>query len=365
MSHLGLGMTYDDAPASGGPGPRRGRSGAVAVIVALLALGAIAVGAFVGLRSLGITGTQDFEGDGSGSVTVVVEPGDTLTAIGTTLAGAGVVATSDAFVTAAAAEPRSGSIAPGSYSMREGMSGEAAVALMLDPASRVVKKVAVPEGWRFERTVSAAAEGTGLSEEALRESLSRAGALGLPAYAEGNPEGFLFPATYEFQPDVTPDEVVEAMLGRFDQAAADVDLEAQAEARGLTPLEVVTIASLLQGESAPEDYDKVARVIYNRLDEGMPLQFDSTVNYALGTSDLQLSRDQLDTDSPYNTYRVKGLPPGPINSPGEAALQAALNPAKGSWLYFVATDPKNGVTEFATSYEDFLELKREFQANAG
>jgi UPF0755 protein len=365
MSHLGLGMTYDEAPVSGGPGPRRGGAGLVAVLVALLALVAIAVAAFLGLRSLGITGTQDFEGEGSGSVTVVVEPGDTLSQMGSTLATAGVVASADAFVAAAAAEPRSSGIAPGSYAMREGMSGDAAVALMLDPSSRVVKKVAVPEGWRFERTVAAAAKGTGLSEESLRESLSRAGSLGLPTYAEGNVEGFLFPATYEFQPDVAADEVVEAMLTRFDQAAGDVDLESRAAERGLTALEVVTIASLLQGESAPEDYDKVARVIYNRLDEGMPLQFDSTVNYALGTSDLQLSRDQLDTDSPYNTYRVTGLPPGPINSPGEAALQAALNPAQGTWLYFVATDPANGVTEFATSYEDFLELKRKFRANAG
>ena len=358
-------MTYDETPVSGGPGPRRSWSGLIAVLVSLAALVAIGVGVFVGLRSLGITGTQDFEGEGSGSVTVVVEPGDTLSQIGATLADAGVVASADAFVSAAAAEPRSSSIAPGSYAMREGMSGDAAVTLMLDPESRVVKKVAVPEGWRFERTVAAASKGTGLSEESLRESLSRAGSLGLPAYAEGNVEGFLFPATYEFQPDVTSDEVVEAMLTRFDQAAADVDLEARAAERGLTALEVVTIASLLQGESAPEDYDKVARVIYNRLEEGMPLQFDSTVNYALGTSDLQLSKDQLATDSPYNTYRVRGLPPGPINSPGEAALQAALNPAKGTWLYFVATDPANGVTEFATSYEDFLQLKREFQANAG
>ncbi len=364
MSHIGLGMTYDEPPP-GSPRPQRRRSGAIAVLVALLALAAIGVGAFLGLRSLGITGTQDFEGEGSGSVVVVVEPGDTLTAIGSTLAGAGVVASTDSFVSAAAAEPRAVSIAPGSYEMREGMSGEAAVVRMLDPASRVVKRVAVPEGWRFERTIAAAAEGTGLSPESLEESLSRAGSLGLPTYAEGNPEGFLFPATYEFQPDVTADEVIESMLSRFDQAAGDVDLEGGAEARGLTPLQVVTIASLLQGESAPEDYDKVARVIYNRLDAGMPLQFDSTVNYALGTSDIQLSRDQLDTDSPYNTYKVKGLPPGPINSPGEAALQAALSPAKGSWLYFVATDPANGVTEFATSYDDFLQLKRKFQANAG
>jgi UPF0755 protein len=121
----------------------------------------------------------------------------------------------------------------------------------------------------------------------------------------------------------------------------------------------------VQGESAPEDYDKVARVVFNRLDKGMPLQLDSTVNYALGTSNIQLTAEQLKTDSPYNTYVNKGLPPGPINSPGEAAMTAVLNPAKGDWLYFVTTDPKTLTTEFATTYDEFLVLKRKFQSNVG
>jgi UPF0755 protein len=228
-----------------------------------------------------------------------------------------------------------------------------------------VKKLAVPEGWRLDKTVAAASKATGLTADSLNESLARAGALGLPAYAEGNPEGFLFPATYEFQPGVTSDAVVSAMLKRFGQAAKDADLEASAAAAGRTPLEVLTVASLLEGEGRPEDYDKIAQVIYNRLKAGMRLQLDSTVNYALGTSDLQLSAEQLATDSPYNTYRNKGLPPGPINSPGDAAIQAAIAPASGTWLYFVTTDPTTKTTEFATTYKDFLKLKKKFQANAG
>jgi UPF0755 protein len=364
MSQLGLGMTHDDAPTDPSHGRRRGGGGAI--LIALLALVVIGVAAFLALRSLS-GGTSDFTGPGAEgtSVVVVVAKGDTLRKIGRTLAAAGVVATDGAFVDAAAGNSEAQGIAPGSYSLRSGMSGEAAVLLMLDPASRVVKKVVVPEGWRFEKTVSAAAKGTGLSEEALRESLSRAGSLGLPAYAEGNPEGFLFPATYEFQPGVTSDKVIATMIGRFDQAADSADLEAGARDRRLTPLQLLTVASLVQGESAPEDYDKVARVIYNRLKKGMPLQLDSTVNFALGTSELRLSAEQLATDSPYNTYKNTGLPPGPINSPGDAAIEAAINPASGSWLYFVTTDPKEKITEFATSYADFLALKRTFQANAG
>jgi UPF0755 protein len=107
----------------------------------------------------------------------------------------------------------------------------------------------------------------------------------------------------------------------------------------------------------------VARVIYNRLAADMPLQLDSTVSYALGVTDLQLSEDQLRTASPYNTYLRRGLPPRPINSPGEAAIEAALTPPKGKWLYFVLVDPKTRETKFASTYEKFLVLKKQYQQN--
>ena len=362
MSQLGLGMEYDDD--HGRRGPRRRGAGAIAVVVSLVLLGLVAGLAVFGIKAL--TGSSsDFTGDGSGNVTVVVKKGDTLTAIGRTLADAGVVASVDAFVGAASADQRASSIAPGTYVLHAKMSGEAAVALMLDPSSRAVEKVVIPEGWRLEKILAATSRATGISQDELKDSLSRAGSLGLPAYAEGNVEGFLFPATYEFEPKSTADDVVKAMLERFAQASKDLELVKLAKARGLTPLQAVTMASIVELEAAPDDYDKVARVLYNRLDKGMRLQVDSTVNYALGTSVLQLSAEQLATDSPYNTYKVKGLPPGPIGSPGEAALQAVLNPAKGSWLYFVTTDPKNKTTEFATTYAQFLALKKKYQANVG
>jgi UPF0755 protein len=362
MSQLGLGM--EPETGTGRRRDRRQRSGLAPVLVALGALLAIGLAVFLGLRSLG-GASQEFAGEGDGSVTVVVAKGDSLRQIGRTLAEAGVVADEGAFVDAASSDPQAQSIAPGTYTLRQHMSGTAAVALMLDPESRQVKKLVIPEGWRMDRIVTAAAKATGLSEDAIKESLSRAGTLGLPAYAEGSPEGFLFPATYEFQPGVTSDQVVSAMLKRFSQSADSADLEAGATALGRTPLEIVTVASILEIEGAPEDYDKVARVIYNRLDKGMRLQLDSTVNYALGVSELKLSAAQLKTDSPYNTYLNKGLPPGPIDSPGDAALQAALAPADGPWLYFVTTDPKTKKTEFAVTYDDFLVLKKKFQSNAG
>jgi UPF0755 protein len=363
MSQLGLGMEPDT-----GSSRRRERpqgSGARPALVAVAALLAVGLAVFLGLRSITGTSGQDFQGQGEGTATVVVAQGDSLRQIGTTLADAGVVADEAAFVDAASADPQAQSIAPGTYTLHQHMSGAAAVTLMLDPSSRQLKKLAIPEGWRMDRIVAAAAKATGLSPDAIKQSLSRAGALGLPAYAQGSPEGFLFPATYDFPPGVTSDQLVTAMLKRFDQSATGADLEAGAKALGRTPLEIVTVASILEIEGAPDDYDKVARVLYNRLDKGMRLQLDSTVNYALGLASLHLTAAQLKTDSPYNTYLNKGLPPGPINSPGDAALQAALNPAAGSWLYFVTTDPKTKTTEFATTYDQFLVLKKKFQSNAG
>ena len=363
MSQLGLGMAHDDAPT--GRAARPGGAGRGPLLVAVAALVVVALGVFFGVRSLSGGTADDYSGDGTGSVSIVVAKGDTLRAIGRTLTDAGVVASADVFVNVAESDSRAQSIAPGTYRLHAGMSADAAVTMLLDPSSRQVLKLAVPEGWRLEKTVAAAVKATGIPEDQLKESLSRAGSLGLPAYAEGDPEGFLFPATYEFQPGVTPDAVVTAMLKRFGQAATDADLAASAKALGRSPLEVLTVASILEIEGSPDDYDKVARVLYNRLKAGMPLQLDSTVNYALGTANLHLTADQLKTDSPYNTYRNKGLPPGPINSPGDAAIQAALAPATGTWLYFVTTDPATQTTEFATTYADFLKLKKKFQANAG
>lgn len=359
MSQLGLGMAHEDAPVR-----RRRSRGPLAVLIALAALAVVALGAFLGLRSI-TGGSSDFQGEGTGSVSVVVQKGDSLSQIGRTLAAAGVVADESAFVDAATGDPRSQGIAPGTYVLRSGMSGQAAVALMLDPAARKVAKVVVPEGMRLDKILAAAAKATGIPLEDLRASAAKAAALGLPEYADGNPEGFLFPATYEFEPSATADEVVTAMIARFDEAAAGLDLESAAAQRGLDPLDVVTIASILESEVGPTDYEKAARAIYNRLDKGMRLQVDSTVNYALGKSDLTLSAADLATDSPYNTYKVKGLPPGPIGSPGEAAIQAALNPDDGDWLYWVTTDVDTGTTEFASTYEQFLALKKKYQENAG
>jgi len=332
----------------------------VLVVLVLVMVGLLAGVAL--LVSRWVARGDDYSGQGSGSVRVEVTPGESATAIGQSLQQAGVVASSQAFVDAALADDRSLGIQPGFYDMRLRMSGQAALERLLDPSARVQTDVTVPEGLRVDQVVDLLVARTGLPRGDFERALAQPERLGLPPYADGDAEGFLFPATYSFDPGTSARQMLRTMVSRFDQAAADVDLVRAARAVNLTPRQAVTVASLVQAEVAERDFGKAARVVYNRLNVGMPLQFDSTVNFALNSDDLTLTNDQLAVDSPYNTYRNPGLPPGPINSPGEAALRAALAPDAGSWLYFVAVAPGSDQTRFTADYQQFLTWKDEFYA---
>ena len=344
------------------PSPAARRRRAVVMLVVLLALVAVAAWGAVTVLDRLMAGPADYPGPGQGEVVIEVLPGDTAGDIGATLADADVVASQAAFVDAAAADDRSLGIQPGSYAMAEQMSGQGALERLLDPAARVQTQVTIPEGLRLDQTVARLVEASGLPVADFEKALRRPARLGLPPYANGSAEGFLFPATYTFDPGVSATEMLRAMVDRFDQAAVELDLVASSKAVGLTPRQAVTVGSLVQAEVGEADFGKAARVVYNRLNQGMPLQFDSTVNYALGSDDLTLTNDQLGVDSPYNTYAHPGLPPGPINSPGQAALEAALNPPAGDWVYFVALAPGSDKTRFTSDYAEFLVWKDEFYA---
>lgn len=304
----------------------------------------------------------DYAGAGTGSVLIEVEQGDNAGDIAEVLVEEDVVKSKEAFTSAAMANPDSTRIQVGFYQMRRQMSAESALEILVDPANMVQSAVTVREGLTVEQIVEVLAQETDFSKRQYERVLDRPGALGLPPYAEGNPEGYLFPATYQVAPNATPRSVLTMMVDRYKQAASDLDLVAEAEQLGITPHDVMTVASLVQAEARfDEDFPKVSRVIYNRLDEPMPLQFDSTVHYAVGRDGgVGTSDTDRATDSPYNTYKYPGLPPTPINAPGEQAIDAALNPADGPWLYFVTTNPDEGTTKFAESYDEHLQNKQEF-----
>lgn len=358
MSQLEQFMTPGDLPPS-----RHSKSWGkrVVALLSVLLLVVMVAGGYSLLR--GGEESTDYAGVGTGEVTVVVATGDTLTDIANSLASAGVVKSVDAFVNAAAVDETAMSIGPGRYTLRQGMSAESAIALMLDPASRQSSRLVLPEGLRLEETVDAAAKASDLPKSDFQQVLQDSSVLGLPDWAKDRPEGFMFPATYDLTGEETAEEILRSLVKRFNQASSDVGIEDRASDVGLNPYEVLIVASLLEAEVNPADFGKVARVIYNRLDNGMPLQLDSTVSYALGVKAYQLTDEQLQTSSPYNTYVRRGLPPRPINSPGEAAIEAALSPAKGKWLYFVAVDPRTQETKFAKDYDRFLKLKAEFREN--
>jgi UPF0755 protein len=353
---LDLGMQHDDRPHR-----RGGPAAVVAVSVVLLVL-LVAV-AVVGARVKGLIGpAPDWSGTGTGQVVVQVHPGDTATDIGITLKSAGVVRSVEAFRDAAKNDNRSRSIGAGFYRLHRHMRASAALALLLDPASLVRSRVVVPEGFTVEQTLARIASSTEIKPADLEAVAKQPAALGLPAYAKGL-EGFLYPATYDFAPGTTATQALTAMVQRWQQSAADLDLPAAAAAAHISPFEAVVVASLVEREARiADDYPKVARVIYNRLAKGMKLQLDSTVNYALHANKTYVTNEDTKVASPYNTYLHPGLPPGPICSPGERALLAALHPARGGWLYFVTLD-KAGHNGFATTYDEFLKLKAQGEKN--
>lgn len=336
----------------------------LAVLIVLALLGVLVVGIYVvGSRFIsGLGKTPDYPGPGRRSAQVQVAPGDTLTDVAQTLAHDGVVKSPAAFRNAAKSNAKARLLQPGFYRLRLRMSGAGALALLLDPSSRLRSRVTIPEGTPLTTVLTLTAAKTELSLADLQAAAGQPGALGLPPYANGKAEGFLYPATYEIDPTTSATDALATMVARFNQEAGQINLAEGAQALGRSPYDVVTVASMIEKEAKiPADYPKVARVVYNRLAKSMPLQFDSTINYVLPERKGHLSNADLQTPSPYNTYLHPGLPPGPIDSPGEQALQAALHPAQGDWIYFITIDAQ-GDSAFTASYPEFLRLKAQAQA---
>ncbi|MFD3625557.1 endolytic transglycosylase MltG [Streptomyces sp. NPDC058698] len=215
------------------------------------------------------------------------------------------------------------------------------------------RALVVPEGWRASQVYAAIDKTLDLPAGSTKKSLAKAD-LKLPNEAEGNPEGYLFPATYPLQEKATPQKLLARMVDTADKKFNGAPIAAGAQRNAMNVYQAVTVASIVQAEAATKaDMGKVARVIFNRLERGMPLQMDSTVSYALGRSTPRTTEADTRIDSPYNSYQRMGLPPTPIDNPGEDAVRAAISPTPGDWLYFVTVKP--GDTRFTA---DFAEHER-------
>ncbi len=365
---------YDVMPRDRGPAPpgtrrrrRRRRRGGIAVTVAFIGVLALLAALVIGgVKVLGglFGPAADYPGSGTGSIDVQITAGQSVRSIGQTLEDADVVASAQAFVDAARGHGDGTSIQPGFYRLREQMKASLALEALLDLENRIGFPVTVQEGLRQSAALKVLAEATDFKLAELTAAAKDTDALDLPRYARGRSEGFLFPATYTIEPDTTAESLLGEMIGTFDQLASDIDLEGRAREVGLTPYQVVVVASIIQAEARhAEDFPKVARVIYNRLDRDMRLQMDSTVHYAVRKSgEVTTTAKDRQSSSRYNTYRYTGLPPGPINAPGEQALEAALSPADGGWLYFVTVNPDTGETKFAETAAEHARYVDELQA---
>jgi uncharacterized YceG family protein len=327
----------------GNRGPRRRRP--LAILISLVVLAGIVVGIVVGgQRLLGMItpSAQDFHGQGTGSVQIRVQEGDTLSDIARAMVTANVIASEPPFVKAANAHADATNVQPGVYTLHKQMSGEAALALLLNTKESLLSRLTLPEGLTATATLAKIAASTNTPIAALRAAAADPVAIGLPAYAHGKIEGFLFPSTYDFDPGTPAVEMLRQMVAHTAQALDKLQVPDNQR------LVVLTKASIVQAEAGSvDDMGKVARVLQNRLTDGMPLQLDTTVNYANGKSGVTTTSRDRRNPSPYNTYLHAGLPPGAISNPGMEALQAVLNPTPGDWRFFVVVDPQTGDTRFA------------------
>ena len=372
-----LDLAFDENAERGKPRHRRGSRGggkgggksAVAFLMAFVLLALLGGGVFLGYNKVrGFFTAADYDGKGTGTVQVQIKDNSTLTEMGNVLVDADVVKSTKAFTDAAEDNPRGKNIQSGTFNLRKQMSAAEAVTLLLDPASRVTNGVTIPEGKTALQVYDILAKASGIPLEDFKKAGADPKALGIADFwfnrTDGQKvtrsiEGFLFPDTYEFQPSATAADMLETMVQHFLKVAEQLDFVKKAENdRKISPYEVLTVASLSQAEAGnPDDLGKVARVAYNRLygDPVMPLEYDVGINYyyqltgkPTKPSSKMTAAELRDPKNPYRLHDKTGLTPTPINSPGKAALEGALNPPKGSWLFFVAID-KQGHSAFATT----------------
>jgi UPF0755 protein len=262
-------------------------------------------------------------------------------------------------------DDRSNQIRSGDYTLQTNMT-IAQVLAILTKAPPVVERaeLPIPEGFRLSQIADRVQEVFGIPAKKFLNK-AESGDYFLKPYlpkGTGTPEGFLFPAVYQIPVDgVTADAVIRDMIERFDVSADRLDWT-KAKKLGLTPYEIVNVASMIEKEAGTdEDRPLIAAVIYNRLDAGMQLGIDATLLYDDPTpDDGVLTASDLESDSPYNTRKRTGLPPTPIASPGEKSLEAALDPAHVDYLYYVAC-PKDGEgkSRFSKTNSQFLQDKSE------
>lgn len=337
-------------------GRKKRRTGCLVALIIVLALVGGAVGA--GFWAMNTYGDKinEFMGWGppadwepglaTGEVMVTINEGDTGAPISTALHEAGVTKTERVFYDYLVDENIAVTFYPGVYPMQEKMTAEAALEILRDPGNMVADAVGIAEGGTVETSLPVIAESLGIPLEDVQAAVADPSAYGVDA---DSLEGWLFPAVYTFDPEVTATQVIQRMVDRTRESLTAAGVAPEDEQR------ILTIASIIQREGRLDDFAKVSRVIQNRLDDGMMLQMDSTAQYGYGelhAGVLSTSEEAQFDDNDWNTYVIEGLPVGPIANPSDAAIDAAMHPVDGPWFYFVTINPQSGETIFSTTYAE-------------
>ncbi|WP_317494946.1 endolytic transglycosylase MltG [Haloechinothrix sp. LS1_15] len=376
-----------------GSGRGRCRAGrrALGWLLILVLIGLLAAGVWYGTRELLGLNYADYAGPGEDDVIVEVAEGDSVAAIAATLEEADVVASSRAFVSAGGDTEAVRSIRPGYYVMQTRMSGADAVEAITAEDARVgdlqirggtkLDDVTQPDETvthgvysllSHASCVELNGDSTCVDPDELRAVAAEADLteLGVPEWlaepaSEAEPErrleGLVMPGVYSVKPGWDAERLLSEVLTVSASKLEASELVNSEEITGYEPYEVLTIASLIEHEAVENDFGRVSRVIYNRLADDMRLEMDSTINYVLERPEVRTNEEDRARPGPYNTYRNTGLPPTPISAPSMEALQAAIHPAEGSWMFFVKCED-NGLSCFADSYDEHRENVRDAQA---
>lgn len=291
---------------------------------------------------------KDYEaGLATGEALVTIVSGDTGSTISQSLYDAGVTKTPEAFYDYLVQSAQNPPFQPGVYALQQKMTSAAALTALLDPANKQDFTAQLPEGLTEAQTLERLSASLGLPLADLQAATADPSAYGVTATSL---EGWLFPATYTFDPGVTAQDVITTLVNRtvqsLDTAGVPVDQRQQ----------VLITASIIEREARlPDDFYKVSRVISNRLADGMKLQMDSTAQYGYGEmhdGSASSSKEALEDDNAWNTYVIDGLPATPISNPGDTAIDAAMHPTDGNWLYFVTWNMDTGETIFSDTYAE-------------
>lgn len=282
--------------------------------------------------------------------TVVITKGKSFAAVAEILGDSGVISSPTIFRVVGKVFNIQ-TVRSGTYSIASGISTIDLLRDLQTGRTAVSFFVTIPEGFRARQIARTLRREVGIDSAKFMELLTHPDAFGLPAHM-ASVEGYLFPETYDFSFHENEHDIVQTMIGEFRKFFAD-SLRLRAKALKLSVNEVMTLASIVEGEAVhDEERPVIAGLYYNRLKKKMRLEADPTVQYAIADGPRRLTYDDLKINSPYNTYRTAGLPPGPINNPGRASILAALYPAKNSFLFFVA-DGRGGHV-FAKTYPEHM-----------